>query len=59
MTVNMRSNSAITMLLAVCLLFPLLPLASADERSREAIEALEAYAVYKMGMYGFCNSLIL
>ena len=51
MTVNMRRNSATTMLLAVCLWCPLLPQASADERSREAVEALEAYAVYKMGMY--------
>ena len=44
-------NPAFMMLCVVCLWFSLAPQATADKRSREAVEALEAYAVYKMAMY--------
>jgi len=44
-------NPAIAFLCAICLWFALIPQALADKRSREAVEALEAYAVYKMAMY--------
>lgn len=51
MTGTLRRNPAITMLFVICLWFFLLPQAAADKSSREAVEALEAYAVYKMAMY--------
>ena len=51
MTGSSLKNPAIAFLCAICLWFALIPQALADKRSREAVEALEAYAVYKMAMY--------